>query len=101
MHAAFHFILTESLTETLNDLIVTELEDFVTYWKNHCIRKNSGIEAPSGIPTDMFDMPEEFGTNHCTFCIIQCMALFLIMYPGGEDCLCSCLDDNIWLYIML
>ena len=42
-------------------MIVTELEDFATYWNNHCIRKNSGTEAPSGIPTDMFDMPEEFG----------------------------------------
>ena len=49
---------------TLNNLIVTEFEDFVTYWNNHCIRKNSGTEAPSGIPIDMFDMPEEFGKNY-------------------------------------
>ena len=32
---------------------MSELDNFVTFWNNHYIRKKSGIEAPSGIPIDM------------------------------------------------
>ena len=38
-----------------DDLIVTELEDFVTYW----LHQKKIVELKH--PADMFDMPEEFG----------------------------------------
>ena len=45
-------------------MLEQELLDFVAYWNSHRIRYNRSIECPSGIPEDMFDMPEEFGKRN-------------------------------------
>ena len=49
------------LAVVLVTMLEQELSDFVAYWNSHRIRCNRSIECPSGIPEDMFDMPEEFG----------------------------------------
>ena len=35
--------------------------DFNNYWNSHAIRANRTAECPSGIPDDLYQMPEEFG----------------------------------------
>ena len=61
----YYFFYNEHGRKCLAVVLVTmleqELSDFVAYWNSHRIRCNRGIECPSGIPEDMFDMPEEFG----------------------------------------
>lgn len=49
------------LVVVLKGLITRELADFVAYWNTHRIRARSALECPSGIPNDMYDIPEEYG----------------------------------------
>ena len=42
-------------------LLIKDLSEFVSQWNTHPIRHNNLSDCPSGIPVDMYEMPEEFG----------------------------------------
>ncbi len=48
----------EILRFTIGDLLENELKEFVHYWNTHRIRKNNQSLSPSGIPDELYDMPE-------------------------------------------
>ena len=65
MHASYandKYIMRgrKCLAVVLVTMLEQELSDFVAYWNSHRIRRNRSTECPTGIPEDMFDMPEEF-----------------------------------------
>ena len=60
-HNNIIIIIRKCLAVVLENLLKRELQEFVLYWNTHCIRYNRHIECPSGIPDDMYEMPEEFG----------------------------------------
>ena len=88
-----NLILTKHGRKCLAVVLVTmleqELSDFVAYWNLHRIRSNRIIECPTGIPEDMFDMPEEFGKQmiyimhvmHGYCCIHVHLLLWLFTFP--------------------
>ena len=46
------------LAYSMGALLEKELEEFVCSWSSHLIRSNSKARCPSGIPNDLFEMPE-------------------------------------------
>lgn len=49
------------LAFTIERQLNKELEDFVSDWNSHRMRKNKKIGFPGGIPDDLFSMPELYG----------------------------------------
>lgn len=58
-----HAIIRKCLAVVLENLLKRELHEFMLYWNTHSIRYNSYTECPSGIPNDLYEMPEEFGQS--------------------------------------
>ena len=50
------------LQVVLEGLISRELLDFMMFWNSHKIRTKSAVECPSGIPIDLYEIPENHGT---------------------------------------
>lgn len=48
------------LAYSMGALLEKELEEFVCGWNSHLIRSNSKARCPSGIPNDLFEMPENY-----------------------------------------
>ena len=42
-------------------ILEKELNEFKEEWNAHSIRSNSKTLLPSGIPNDMYDMPQTYG----------------------------------------
>ena len=45
----------------MGHLIETELAEFRQEWNRHKIRSNSKTILPSGIPNDLYEMPQSYG----------------------------------------
>lgn len=45
----------------MGHLIETELAEFRQEWNCHKIRSNSKTILPSGIPNDLYEMPQSYG----------------------------------------
>ena len=58
-------------------MLERELKEFVDNWNSHTIRSNRTIEVPSGIPDDIFEIPEEFGKSLCTCHYINCLLSYI------------------------
>ena len=56
-------IMEKCLTVVFCSLIESSLEAFTHYWNTHRIRE-SRHDCVSGIPDDLFDMPEYYGKDH-------------------------------------
>ena len=57
------YIYRLCLHVVLVSLLKRELEEFTDYWNSHAIRANRTAECPSGIPDDLYQMPQEFGLS--------------------------------------
>lgn len=44
-------------------LLQRDLDEFVMHWNSHRIRKSNLAESPSGVPNDLYDMPEIEGMH--------------------------------------
>ena len=42
-------------------ILESELDEFKEEWNTHSLRANSKTLLPSGIPNDLYDMPETYG----------------------------------------
>ena len=42
-------------------IIEKELNDYKHHWNSHKVRHNSKSSLPCGIPSDLFDMPKNYG----------------------------------------
>ena len=63
MHVYIYIIMHILLLQVvLEGLISRELIDFMIFWNSHKIRTESALECPSGIPNDLYDIPENHGT---------------------------------------
>ena len=62
-------IITSSLRYCLayvfGDLLQKDIDEFVDDWNSHSIRKNRFSKGPFGRPTDMYDMPGQYGKYYC------------------------------------
>ena len=54
-------IIRKVLAYCIVHLIKEELNNFKNYWNTHKLRHNRQSCLPSGIPNDLFDMPEFYG----------------------------------------
>ena len=56
-----------ALVFTLGNLLQKDLDEFVTQWNEHPIRKNRQTLSPHGCPIDIYDMPAVYGKDwlHC------------------------------------
>ena len=41
--------------------LIKELEDFMAFWNSHNICPTKLAACPSGLPDDMYDLPQLFG----------------------------------------
>ncbi len=57
----FNSLDRQLLAFTIGKMLQEELSEFVHFWNTHRIRKNKLTLTPSGIPNDLYDMPELFG----------------------------------------
>lgn len=45
-------------------IVQRECEIFVNYWNSHGIRTQENLEIPTGIPSHIFDFPQQYGGQH-------------------------------------
>lgn len=50
-----------TLGYVFGNLLQKDLEEFVSDWNTHPIRKNRAMDTPHGRPVDIYDMPELYG----------------------------------------
>lgn len=63
------------LAYVFGDLLQGDIDEFVNDWNSHCIRKNRFSKGPFGRPTDMYDMPGQYGELCSCHCLYSCMTL--------------------------
>ena len=68
---SFSIIFIQNSRYTLGyvfgDLLHKDLEEFVSDWNSHPIRKNRAVTTPHGCPIDIYDMPELYGKSYEAF----------------------------------
>ena len=61
-HKITHFC-RHILAFTVEKILEQELHEFQHFWNTHHIQKNRQSASPHGIPNDLYEMPELFGTK--------------------------------------
>ncbi len=55
----------------MGHLVEKELDEFKESWNNHRIRSNNRSALPSGIPNDLYEMPNLYGKAKHKNSIVQ------------------------------
>ena len=55
------------------------MEEFMSDWNNHPIRQNAIRHTIVGIPTDLYEMPEQHGIGLCMTLSGLCKLLFIVI----------------------
>ena len=88
------------LAYSMGALLEKELEEFVCSWNSHLIRSNSKARCPSGIPNDLFEMPENYGISTIfSKKTILCALWYITSYLDAVDYL-QPIDYELWIHGM-
>ena len=93
-------VCTKCLAYVLVSVLQRELEEFKELWNTHTIRYNRRIEAPHGIPNDLYTMPSESGcATYNKWLNCWMLAVFLMTIIGASEQRCT-INVEVWAHLM-
>lgn len=81
------------------NLLHKDLEEFISDWNVHPIRKSHTVDTPHGRPIDIYDMPELYGMS-ASICFIGTVYNIILFLLGSSDQL-QTIDCSLWAKSML
>ena len=77
-------------------ILEEELSDFQTEWNTHRMRKSYGSRCPSGVPNDLYNLPDLTGDTVLFVHNCNITDIYIILL-GAENCLCSDVDGELFV----
>ena len=76
-------------------VIQQECDIFVEYWNSHRLRKQKGLQLPTGIPNHMFEFPENYGGRKAGNNLTRTQLQDVANLSGICDAPTDFIDDDI------
>lgn len=85
------------------NLLKKDIEEFVTDWNNHPIRRNCRSSCPHGRPADIYSMPILHGIIHSKIknCIQFIAIVLIVFFHAGTADFAAPVHPQLWAHCML